>query len=356
MSDLLLRDDVEPNECDAHKKTALRWAVERRDAPAVDLLLQHKKTDPNRADGDNITPLHVAIFQRDGGIVKRLLSHPAIDPNLCTDSQCQLFCNELEGCSGSKTFFIETSLHIAVSQLYERGVRRLLEHPKVDPNALDEEGGTPLHGAVVEKSPRIITLLLTHSETDPNILDIQGYAPIHNGIRIREAWSEIKPDSRVLTPLLQDLRTDPNICDQRDNTPLHMAARWGDSLAVRLLLGHRKIKPYSKDEDGVLPIELLIRGYREIASETPQKRKYRDCYEAFFNYHVTVATCFIFAGEQKKLLEAGAGAVQTSVGSLPSEVLRIICGLMRPPSLDVVRKRGAKKPLAGPPLRKMARS
>jgi ankyrin repeat protein len=116
------------------------------------------KADPNIVDQHGQAPLHIALQHRNFPIIDALLDKGA-NPNVAGN--------------GMKT----TPLHIACSLGMEREADLLLKKG-ANPNAKDAAGRTPLHNAMHNSfAAQDLAKLLLKSGADPVAEDMQGTTP-----------------------------------------------------------------------------------------------------------------------------------------------------------------------------------
>ena len=252
---LLSHAHIDPN-----KGAPLFVATERGHASCVEALLDHMETDPNAAGEHGVASLHMASRRGDLACLVALLSHPDIDPNLASHNGA-------------------TPLHIAIHCGHVNCVAALLLHARTDPNKA-RYGATPLHeavyhcrrgGATVARNLEIMKRVLEHPRTEPNLPDSEGYAPLH--VAVLHLLQE------GVRALLAHPAIDPNreVCDDTTArrhrggfTPLHLSlsvygwvprARATDAeytACVAALLAHPGTQPDKLDAEGKSPLHTAI--------------------------------------------------------------------------------------------------
>jgi len=120
----------------------------------------------------------------------------------------------------------------------------LLRH-KADPEAKDNDGGTPLHTASYNGHTRLAQRLVK-AHADPNSIDLDGASPLH--------LASYGGHSALCRALAVG-RADPNLQDGRGYTPLHVAAECGDELVCRALIMSGGLNGVVNDA-GELPSDL----------------------------------------------------------------------------------------------------
>ncbi|XP_029202791.2 serine/threonine-protein phosphatase 6 regulatory ankyrin repeat subunit C-like isoform X2 [Acropora millepora] len=170
-------------------------------AEAMHLLQQGHP--PNSKTNVTTSPLHLAVEHKDIQMCKLLLEYNA-DVNWCdSDGQSALFTSteseisyeifELLLVSGGKVdmfdIFERTPLHYAVNFLEVDKVRRLLQTPGVQVNAVDYQGCSALHHIITMcdietdfSDLKSIVKLLLDTGADPNQQDSRGLSALHLAI------------------------------------------------------------------------------------------------------------------------------------------------------------------------------
>ena len=126
----------------------------RRHEAVVAALLQEPGIDVNVFANDKATPLTVSIYQKDLRVLQLLLQHRAIDVNL-------------PGLWGAP-------LYVAAQKNQASFVVELLNHPKVEVNAQDEQGDTALMIAARSGSAAALGVLLADKRIDIEVKNKNG--------------------------------------------------------------------------------------------------------------------------------------------------------------------------------------
>jgi hypothetical protein len=133
-------------------------------------------------------------------------------------------------------------------------MKRMLD-AGLDPNAHDSAGYTPLVAAARAGNGEMIRLL-TSRGADPNLRDaaVNAWTPLLHAIH--------KSQPAAIAALL-DAGADPNATDRSGTTPLMMAAGYGDTAIVKILLAHNA-NPRIATNDGLTALDLARSGVPDI--------------------------------------------------------------------------------------------
>jgi hypothetical protein len=134
------------------------------------------------------------------------------------------------------------------------GMKRLLD-AGYDPNAHDSAGYTPLIAAARAGNVEMIRLL-TSRGANPNLPDtaVNSWTPLLHAVH--------KAQPRAIAALL-DASANPNDADPHGTTPLMMAAGYGYTDIVKILLAH-KANPRLAARDGITALDLARSGVPDI--------------------------------------------------------------------------------------------
>lgn len=208
ITNLLLRKGMEVNLRNQAGKTPLHVAALHNKGALVGLLV-NAGAKINAVTKEFVTPLHIASQGGNSDVVQELLHHKA-NVNV-KDRQ------------------LKSPLHFAA----ERGDKTMVEmllNANADPNAQDREKKTPLHMAAVRGHLSIVKVLLA-KKARFGVKDTDGCTPMH--------YAAIKGNTEIVKILLTS-GTNKNIDDRNiwRKTTLHIAAEYGHSHLINLLLRH----------------------------------------------------------------------------------------------------------------------
>ena len=172
LEEILLSDRGDINALDSNRASPLIWAIRRKDAISVKLLLQ-AGADPNIRNKSGATALHFAAWQRDFEIVKILLRHGAMaaqkDNNLksplhdaasrCSNSNIIMALLAAGADLQAHCIYGATALSYAASSNNVLGTAILLDLG-AQINAADRDGDTPLLDAARNACSASVELLL----------------------------------------------------------------------------------------------------------------------------------------------------------------------------------------------------
>ncbi|KAH6877362.1 hypothetical protein BKA70DRAFT_1568172 [Coprinopsis sp. MPI-PUGE-AT-0042] len=106
----------------------------------------------------------------------------------------------------------------------------LLNHPKIDVNALNASGTTALSVASVFGAGTAVAFLLTHREIKPNHVDSKGFTPL--------MFASCTGRKNVVEVLLADSRVEVHLRSKAGETALDLAQKEGHGDIVELLRAH----------------------------------------------------------------------------------------------------------------------
>ena len=107
-------------------------------------------------------------------------------------------------------------------------VRRLLEHPAIEPNLANTGGASPFYIACQEGHLGIVSLLLADPRVDPAQTEMYGATSLFCPAALG--------DHKMVSMLLADSRINPGKPSSSGITPLWMALNMGQLIIVQLLL------------------------------------------------------------------------------------------------------------------------
>uniref|UniRef100_T1IRX0 SET domain-containing protein n=1 Tax=Strigamia maritima TaxID=126957 RepID=T1IRX0_STRMM len=186
----------------------------------------------------------------------------------------------------------ETALHTACIHNRVETVRKLLSHPEIDVNAVDNAGWTPLHEACNRGNIDCVRQLLG-SETTPHIdvmsKNVDGITPLHDAVmndHVEIARLLLDHGGRVLLDQI----------DNADRLPIDFAV--SSTMSSLLLNFDNDTKRFedNKVEKYVMLVLNLLNGYldthclKEMSEKSNvddvEKYKELDCHITQFNSHV----------------------------------------------------------------------
>ena len=118
---------------------------------------------------------------------------------------------------------------------------------------VNENGRAPLHEAVINGSEAAVNALIDHG-AQVLIVGRNGYTPL--------AYAAKGQASSIAKALIQ-AGADPNSLNKRQETPLHLAVQYSiyNCLKVIQILVKAGANVCAEDEDGLVPLQVLIRAY-----------------------------------------------------------------------------------------------
>lgn len=246
----------------------LLWAAIIGHKETMTLFLEQSKTKVNAKDKSGRTALIIAASDGNEETVKLLLSNSKIKVN-GTDNQSRtaLLHATSKGHKGIVSMLLDcgmvkvnakdklgiTSLMDAAKTGQREIVEMLLRDGNVGVNAINMEKKTALFYAVQGGHDGIVELLLQHSKVDPNA----GYEFL-KGPPLYEAVT--KRNKVIATLLLRNIEINVNKPGYLKQTPLFIAAKYGYSEMVILLLEKRKadIDISARNEYDQSPLTIAI--------------------------------------------------------------------------------------------------
>ncbi|KAL8805675.1 MAG: hypothetical protein Q9182_001819 [Xanthomendoza sp. 2 TL-2023] len=273
----LLRRGLDVNSSDpVGGQTPLMLACRRGHASVVAILLEHGATVNARNNAEN-TALFEAVYENHPETVAILLRKPELNVNeehlhnaertplmfAVRDGYADIISQLLEDPRtdvNKKALDGSTALSIAAKTGSSISVRYLLEHDRIDLDAVDHNGMSALihaavwdHGEIVEQllsaganssikdhnggtallravdngNTAAVKIMLEHSNMNISQVDKSDRTLLHGAAMTGRA---------EIAKLLMIKGLDPNVQDINRRTPLHEASRTGEAEIVRLLL------------------------------------------------------------------------------------------------------------------------
>jgi ankyrin repeat protein len=280
MMEELLKCRAAPDARDKHGQTALHIAARKDMESAVELLLR-KKADPNAEDNEGRTPLWHAAWHGDSPKTFQVLirpnaqgtdiiNHHCRDPDMPTALWAAAASPCLETAqallkAGARTEVLDhqgsTVLHKAAWPI-AAAIAPLLLDRGAEVSVQDKEGKLPLHrAAAVGKTSIVEALLERMDDGGVNETDRQGATALILGAQrgslplvrcltekwkakcsVQDQWGNgafyyaCANGHILVATYLLGLGADINEGNKEGDTPLYVAAKWGHSEMVRLLL------------------------------------------------------------------------------------------------------------------------
>jgi ankyrin repeat protein len=227
---LLDSGTVEPDSRDLEDRTPLSHAADGGYETVVETLLDNGRVDPDSRNAKGRTPLSYAAGRGHKMVVKTRIDSGRVE----IDSR---------DCIG------RTPLSYAASRGDRTVVKMLLNSDQVDPDSKDATGRTPLSWVAGTKrlTTNLPRMLLETSSVNPSSQDEKGLTPLWWTIQLN--WEEL------VILLLGTDQLDINLREKSTGrTLLSHAARIGNVVIVKALLGRSNVDLNSKDDRGVTPL------------------------------------------------------------------------------------------------------
>ncbi|KAH6908111.1 hypothetical protein BKA70DRAFT_1280713 [Coprinopsis sp. MPI-PUGE-AT-0042] len=223
--------------------TALLVAVCKGLEGIVSTLIARPDIELNQRDADGWTALIRAVEGERNGIAHQLLEQVDLDPNIA-------------GPRGGYTALMTAAWLDNVEV-----ARRLLDHPRIQVNAVDETGQTALAHALHCGHLEVAKVILASPEVNINLeCPSDGLTPLMMGVTLAKSGT-----SGLLPLLLRYPGTNVNQQTKEGFTALMLAACRGNTLAVRLLLEVPDIDVNLKTDEGVTALDLgRLQGHDDV--------------------------------------------------------------------------------------------
>ncbi|OHT09645.1 hypothetical protein TRFO_21356 [Tritrichomonas foetus] len=183
------------------------------------------------------TPLHAAAAKGQIEALKCLLNHPDIEPNAVDNDQC-------------------TPFYFAVLYHRKHVVKFLIKNERIDINKPDDEGvfiiiyQTALHIAAKLGYFDIVSIILTSNRINANYKNNNGQTPLHYASRFNQL--------DVVKLLLLDDRININAEDNLNQTPLYVSIMQNNVQIVQELLSSSRINPNIPNIVGYTPLHIGV--------------------------------------------------------------------------------------------------
>jgi len=236
---LLLEAGADPNVTDEDDYTPLATAVSRGYPGTVSALIKGG-ADPDISDPDGETTLHTAVARDNADVLQALLS-ASENPNKVNSNGWSPLHSAINfgrrenvevlvrhGVSLNQYWEGKTTLSLASFGGHADIAEFLLQKPKLDPNEINEDGGTPLTDAIYAESVETLIVLLNHG-ADPNEPTRDGSTPL--------SVAASSGGTDVVRELLR-VGANPNDSYEGASSPIVEAAMEGHVEIIYLLCAH----------------------------------------------------------------------------------------------------------------------
>jgi len=227
----VLQLGADPNSLNYYGETALFFAASHCLPKAVKLLLEYGAKH-TCTDKYGQTPVWVAA-QRGMVEIVQMLVLAGADPH-------------------TADFRGKSPFWIAAARGNEATARFLMEHCGADPNTSNMYGETPLHYAAGHGEVEIVRMLVLKFGADPNTRNIRGESAV--------AAAFCSTDT--VRVLVKECGADPDTADNKGQTPIMLAAAYGCTDMVRVLV-EAGVDPDKPDGDGVTPLLHAVKNAHE---------------------------------------------------------------------------------------------
>lgn len=230
-------------------QTPLTLAVRKYNINAIELLCQQPGIDINARDNFGQQPLHLAVKLNHQGVVDYLCQQPGIALN-------------------ARDEIGQTPLMLAVRNGNCEIVRSLCAQKRTDINATDKSGKTALLLSIQSSDIAIMQALLENGArvggAGDNLYNSPFYAAIA-GDRTLENLQPLPCNEELLGLLLTYGANPDQIIDcQHSLRPLHIAAHFGKTSAIDLLVAHGA-NPRSRNDRRATPMHFAALSQKEGA-------------------------------------------------------------------------------------------
>ncbi|KAG4106115.1 ankyrin repeat-containing domain protein [Neocallimastix lanati (nom. inval.)] len=268
------------NLSDSNDRTALIWAIKKKNRQIIDILLKYPGIDVNVYDKYGNSPLLLTAIHNDIATMKRLITDFKVNVNakncfgntsliIATDKKLVEITNLLIDNNDTDVNISNnnkiTALMYAIFKDCYDIVYKLLKHPKLDINAVDNKGNSVLMLASKKGNIQLVKAILDFPNVNINLLNSENktalvYSIEKNMIKVTElllqqnniivntidingdtpltSFIKVNPEENMvhLKTLLKTKKFNVNIVDKNLRSPLILACDKNYPLAVKYLL------------------------------------------------------------------------------------------------------------------------
>ena len=227
LEEVLAKPDIDVNASDSYGRTALSWAVQRRDHASTKLLLHHG-ADPNIASCSGDTPAAYAAYWHNHIGMRLLLEFGALVTQRNRDGR--------------------NCLHYLNHGISQCGTLEVLIAAGCDIHEKNRYGSTPFSVAAAFSDTTALSTLMSYG-SDINTIDLEGDSPLLNSIFNKKDEN---------TRLLLERGANHTLINDHGHSVLHCAALCGGLVTLEILRSARLscIDPAAKDKTGKTALQL----------------------------------------------------------------------------------------------------
>jgi len=224
--------EINVNLVDINNRSALIWAIKKKNRDVIKKLLKYPDIDVNLSDKYGNTPLLLAAIHNDAYTLNELLTKFKVDVNI-------------------KNNFGNTPLIIASDKKFSEIAKMLLQNEEVDVNACNNNKITALMYAVFKECDEIIYEIMKHPKLNINAVDNKG-----NSILM---LASKKGNLKLIKSILEIPNIDINLCNSDNKTALMYTIEKNEPKAMTLLLQQKGIMVNTVDNLGDTPLTAYIK-------------------------------------------------------------------------------------------------